>query len=74
MIHSSFLLNSFNEKIVTMSYYSNESKEYVKNISNFYIDNEKYNLYKDNQIFSEILYHEFSKLIEEILSNNTCFT
>ena len=70
MIHSSFLLNSIIDKIVTMSYYSNESKEYVKNISNFYIDNEKYNLYKDNQIFSETLYYEFSKLIEEILSNN----
>ena len=74
MIHSSFLLNSIIDKIVTMSYYSNESKEYLKNISKFYTDNEKYTLYKDKQIFSEILYYEFSKLIEEILSNNIHFT
>ena len=68
IIHSSFLLNDIIDKIVTNTYGSCDSKLYVKNISEFYINNEDYHSYKT--ILPSLLYYEFSTYIQALLTKN----
>ncbi len=68
MIHSSFLLNDIIDKIVTSTYGSCDDKMYVKNISEFYINNEDYYSYKT--ILSYSAYYEFSIHVQALLTNN----
>ena len=71
-IHSSFLLNDIIDKIVTMTYGSCDTKSYLKNISEFYINSEEY--YSYQRIFSPILYSEFKKYVDAILTKNISIT
>ena len=68
MIHSLFVLNDIIDKIVTNTFGSCDNKKYVKNISDFYINNEEYSLYRT--IFSYELYLEFSIYIQAMLNKN----
>ena len=67
-INSSFLLNRIIDNIVTSTFGSCDNKTYVKNISDFYINNEDYDLYKT--IFSPLVYAEFIKYVNGILTKN----
>jgi serine/threonine protein kinase len=68
MIHSLFVLNDIIDKIVTNTFGSCDNKTYVKNISEFYINNEDYPLYRN--IFPHGIYLEFSIYIQALLTKN----
>ena len=68
MIHSLFVLNDIIDKIVTNTFGSCDNKTYVKNISEFYINNEDYPLYRN--IFPHGIYLEFSMYIQALLTKN----